>query len=133
MNSLLNLFFMLGSRTYAISNTSTFYTQELPNFKNVRKLSVLLLQTPGGKAVETCANGKTLKDLEANLKMRNISYTCEDNPKTILFLMCFQDPYSKQCQSVKISLNNSGILTFNKPLIFFIILFLSVFYNLFDF
>ena len=91
-----------GTRPYAVTNTSTFYTQELPNFKNVKNVSVLLLHDPGVKKVETCTNGRSLQELEMNLKKRNIGYTCEDDPKVILFLLCFLDPNSKECQSIKI-------------------------------
>ena len=75
------------------------------------------MQSPGVKPVETCLNGKTLKDLEANLKKRNITYSCEDNPKTVLFYMCYLDPFSKECQSVKISLNKSENFASNKILV----------------
>ena len=89
----------------------------------------MLLQTPGLKTIETCANGKTLKSLEIDLKMRNISYSCEDNPRNILFFMCSRDPLSKECQSVKISLNKSGDFASSKMLLFITLLISIIYYS----
>ncbi len=107
-----------GSRTQgAVVNTSTFYTQELPNFKNVKRLKVLLLHSPSGYKVETCASGKSLENLKVILKEKKIDYECTDNPKEILFFMCFQDPMSKECQSVKFSLDTGVSLAANKVML----------------
>ena len=111
-----------GSRSIAVSPSSTFYLYELPNFKSVKKLTVLLLHTYGGPKYETCSNGTSLKELEKNLKAKNITYACEDNPKNILFYMCFENPYSKECQSVKFSLNKSVTLNASGILILLIML-----------
>jgi len=102
-----------GTRSIgAISNTSTFFLQELPNLdsSNVKQLTVFLLHSPNQQKFETCANPRTLTILKNALAEKNITYVCEDNPDQVLFLMCFYDPFSKECQAIKYLINSSGIL-----------------------
>ena len=117
-----------GTRTSgAIANYSTFFNYELPNFKSdrIKQVKVLLLHSPGQQKYETCSEPKSLVTLKNLLKQKNIDYECEDNPTDILLLMCFYDPFSKECQSVKYSLNSSrSYLRFN----FSILVFISLFY-----
>jgi hypothetical protein len=99
-----------GSRSIgAISNTSTFFRYEVPNLTNkVKKLTVMLLKNPDSSVYETCEKGHSLNLLKKELDKKNITYECIDNPKEILFYMCFQDPLSKECQSVSFSINSSS-------------------------
>ncbi len=99
-----------GTRSIgAISNTSTFFLQELPNIDSnkVKQLTVFLLHTPNQEKYETCAKPKTLTILKSALAAKNITYVCQDNPDEILFLMCFYDPLSKECQAIKYLINSS--------------------------
>jgi len=110
-----------GSRsTGAITKTSTFYTYELPylNVQKVRKFTVLLLATPGAPVAETCKSGRSILELQKNLAAKNITFECIDNPKTILFYMCFADPMSKECQTIKFSINSASKLTPNLLMFF---------------
>jgi hypothetical protein len=110
-----------GTRSIgAISNTSTFFLQELPNLDSskVKQLTVFLLHSPNQQKFETCANPKTLTILKNALAEKNINYVCEDNPDQVLFLMCFYDPFSKECQAIKYLINSSGILGGNFLFIF---------------
>ena len=114
----------------AISNTSTFFLHELPNLdaNKVKQLTVFLLHNPSKDKYETCKHPKSLSLLENALKAKNITYACEDNPDEVLFLMCFYDPYSKECQAIKYLINSSRILKVNCiNLIFFIVLIKHVF------
>lgn len=97
-----------GTRTIgAVSNTSTFLNYELPNFKknNVKLVRVILLHRLGTEKYETCNEPKSLHKLESILMERNIRYECQDNPKYIIGLFCFQNPMSKECQSIKYLIN----------------------------
>ena len=122
-----------GTRSIgAISNTSTFFKHELPNLNstNVKELTVFLLHNPSQAKYETCKQPKTLKILEKALSEMNISYLCEDNPDEILFLMCFYDPYSKECQAIKSLISSGNILgTRISKLIWFLMLKYLIFYN----
>ncbi len=124
-----------GTRTFgAISNRSTFFNYELPQFKNDRitQVKVILLHSPDQPKYETCNQPKTLIYLENILKEKNIKYVCEDNPQNIFLLMCFYDPFSKECQAIKFLLNTSikiiGSLLLETLLLLanFIILYLNV-------
>lgn len=100
-----------GTRTFgAISNRSTFFNYELPQFKNdrINQVKVILLHSPDQPKYETCKQPKTLIYLENILREKNINYVCEDNPQNIFLLMCFYDPFSKECQAVKFLLNKSN-------------------------
>lgn len=105
-----------GSRTNgAMANTSTFYKYELPelNSNRVTHVKVLLLHTPDEPKYETCKKPKSLAQLEKTLKEKNIAYSCEDNPEDILMLMCFQNPLSNECQSIKYLINSSTRISFS--------------------
>jgi hypothetical protein len=105
-----------GTRTSgAISINSTFLNYELPelNSQNLKQLKVLLLHTPSEPKFETCRQPKTLKILEEELNQKNVTYLCEDNPGEIVFLLCFVNPFSKECQAVQYLLNNSFNLRSN--------------------
>ena len=102
-----------GSRSSgAITNTSTFYNYELPylNPQIIKKFTVLLLQTPGATTVETCKSGKSILALQKELSDKKIIFECIDNPQIILFYMCFLDPMSKECQSIKFAINPASKL-----------------------
>ena len=120
-----------GTRTIgALSNTSTFLNYELPNFSssNVKQVKVLLLHSPDQQKYETCSAPKSLVTLSNLLKQKNIDYACEDNPTDILLLMCFYDPFSKECQAIKYLLNSSrSYLKFNYSILLFIFLFYFLF------
>lgn len=92
-----------------VANSSTFNTYELPEFNSTRikKLTVLLLHSPNGIVNETCKTGNSLLRLKKSIEDRNITYECNENPKDILFYMCFEDPMSKECQAVRFQINNS--------------------------
>ena len=94
----------------ALLNISTFVKYELPYLDStrVKKVSVLILHSLDQEKVETCHKPATLNYLKNVLKEKNIKYECEDNPDSILFLMCFNEPNSKECQSViKYSLSSN--------------------------
>ncbi len=106
MNVVLN-----GSRSIgAISNRSTFVNYELTELKKekVIQVKVLLLHVPDQPKHETCKEPKSLVYLENILREREIDYSCEDNPENILLLMCFYDPFSKECQAIKYLLSNTA-------------------------
>jgi hypothetical protein len=87
----------------ALSNQSTFFRYELPflNSSKIHAVKAVILHRPGYEKYETCREPKTLKILENILNEKNIHYECEDNPFNILGLFCFEDSFSKECQSVK--------------------------------
>lgn len=100
-----------GTRTVgALLNTSTFYRHELPQLSsnNVKMLKVLLLHDPDKPKYETCDKPVTLNTLKALLADKSIEYQCEDNPDNIIFLMCFQNPLSRECQAIKYSINSAS-------------------------
>ena len=84
----------------ALLNTSTFLKYELPYLDSTRvqKLTVLILHSPDEEKIETCQRPLTLKSIEYFLKEKNIKYECQENPDSILFLMCFNDPHAIECQ-----------------------------------
>jgi hypothetical protein len=83
----------------AVVNTSTFYLHELQQFKSdkIKRLEVMLLHRPNQPKYETCANGKSIKALQAIIEARNISFVCTDDPVQLLFYMCFEDFPSPEC------------------------------------
>ena len=91
----------IGSRQYAVSNTSTFFTQELPNLKNVTKLTVFLLHTSNFYN-ETCSNGASLKTLEKILKNKNIEYECKDNGIFYSKFICSLSSKSAECSKLNV-------------------------------
>jgi hypothetical protein len=121
-----NIFVVLnGTRTYgALSNTSTFYLHELPQITStsINKVSVLLLHNPDQPKYETCANGKSIKVLQQILADRNIDFECTDNPKSLVFYMCFEDPLSNECKNVRFPTNSSDRLIFSLRVVFGILL-----------
>ena len=97
-----------GSRTAgAIFNGSTFFLYELPNLDSsrVKQLTVVLLHSPDQAVYETCYSPKTLGILEDAMAAKNIAYKCVDDPIDVVYLMCFYQPDSKQCQSIQKSSN----------------------------
>ncbi len=119
-----------GSRSSgAVSNTSTFFTQEIPQLTSakVKKLTVLLLQSPDLPVYETCATGKTILNLKNALTEKNILFECEDNPEMILFYMCFQNPASRECELVKSSINSANYIIPSKLLLLNIFLWILIF------
>jgi hypothetical protein len=98
-----------GSRTTgAVSNTSTFFTTELPalNASLVRGLKVLLVHNPDMPKYETCQAPKSLALLKSQVEAKKISYSCEDDPEVIRFYMCFTNPLSKQCVTLNYLTNS---------------------------
>jgi hypothetical protein len=86
--------------------------------KNIEKILVdrfSFLHSPNQQKFETCANPKTLTILKNVLAEKNITYVCEDNPVQVIFIICFYDPFSKEC---KYLINSSGILGGNFLFIF---------------
>jgi len=121
-----------GSRSIgAISNRSTFVNYELTelNKDKITQVKVLLLHAPDQPKHETCKEPKSLLYLEKILKEKEIDYSCEDNPDNILLLLCFYDPFSKECQAIKYLLNNSTSL-FKLSNMYFLYIFMSLSVNL---
>jgi hypothetical protein len=91
-----------GTRSIgAVVNTSTFSLYELPEFNspNINKVQVLLLHRPNQRKYETCSSGASIRTLQQILEARNISFECTDDPKSLWFYMCFDDPQAKECKS----------------------------------
>ena len=110
-----------GTRTSgAVYNQSTFFRFELPQMssENVKQLKVLLVHNPGMKKYETCGMPKTLNILKEKLVEKNIEYMCEDNPVDIAYFLCFQDPTSKECHTIKHLLNSARPNRVSKFMIF---------------
>ncbi len=102
-----------GSRSFgAISNRSTFVNYELTELtkEKISQVKVLLLHAPDQPKHETCKEPKSLVYLENILREKEIGYSCEDNPENILLLMCFYDPFSKECQAIRYLLNDAASL-----------------------
>jgi hypothetical protein len=100
-----------GTRTTgAVSDSSTFFRHELPalNRTLVRELKVLLVHNPDLPKYETCQEPKSLALLKIKVEQKNISYSCEDNPEVIKFYMCFANPLSKECVTLKYLTSGGG-------------------------
>lgn len=99
-----NVYVMLnGTRKYgALLNTSTFFKHELPylNSDKIGRLTVYLLHTPGQEKHETCEKPKTLNILSNILLEKNITYACEDGLERMMFLLCFYNSQSSECQKL---------------------------------
>ena len=109
-----------GNYQTAILKSSTFYSIELPNIENVKKLTVLLLHAPNREKHETCSTGKSLGELKENLKSRDIEYDCNESSKDIFFYLCFKDSQSTECSKFFTSVS-SGLTGSNFICIFLII------------
>lgn len=99
-----------GTRSHgAVSNQSTFYKYELPQFNSstINKVKIILLHNLEKPKYETCAKPKTLRLITNELQKRKIDHECEDTPDRIIALFCFEDETSKECQSIKKQLNRS--------------------------
>lgn len=93
-----------GTRSIgAITYSSYFIKYEVPNLQSekVNELKVLLLHSPGQAKFETCEKPVTLRYLQSILVETNIKYSCEDEPDNIIYYMCFKEPLSKECLTVK--------------------------------
>ena len=117
----------------AVNNQSTFYKYELPEFSSLKihRAKIIVLHNLGKPKYETCTDPRTIQIITRDLSRKNIVYECEDNPKKIIALFCFQDETSKECQSIKIQLNN-GTRNGHNFFIYFILqtFIMNYFYNL---
>jgi hypothetical protein len=120
-----------GTRTVgALFNGSTFFRYELPALETprVRELRALVVHNPDQEKYETCAKPKSLGLLKASLDSRNISYVCEDNPEIIKFYMCFANPLSKECVTLKYLTGSANSLIQPRILLMVCMLFLVNFF-----
>jgi hypothetical protein len=121
-----------GTRTAgAVYNQSTFFRFELPalDSSKVKQVKALLVHNPDQEKYETCARPKSLTLLKTSLEAKNIAYDCVDNPEIIKFYMCFANPLSKECVTLKYLTGSANVST--KPIHFllFSFLFLGLFLN----
>nr|Q27312.1 RecName: Full=ADP-ribosyl cyclase/cyclic ADP-ribose hydrolase; AltName: Full=2'-phospho-ADP-ribosyl cyclase; AltName: Full=2'-phospho-ADP-ribosyl cyclase/2'-phospho-cyclic-ADP-ribose transferase; AltName: Full=2'-phospho-cyclic-ADP-ribose transferase; AltName: Full=ADP-ribosyl cyclase; Short=ADPRC; Short=ADRC; AltName: Full=NAD glycohydrolase; AltName: Full=NAD(+) nucleosidase; Short=NADase; Flags: Precursor [Aplysia kurodai]BAA06284.1 ADP-ribosyl cyclase precursor [Aplysia kurodai]BAA07537.1 len=80
---------------------SFFGKYELPNLTNkVTKVKVIVLHQLGQKIIERCGAGSLL-DLEMVVKAKKFGFDCVENPKSVLFLLCADNPNARECQLAK--------------------------------
>ncbi|ELU00357.1 hypothetical protein CAPTEDRAFT_165703 [Capitella teleta] len=94
-----------GSRAdgEAFRNNSFFAMHELPNLSSekVDYLRVWVAHDLDVPSTETCETG-SLKLLAKIAEEKGIGYECEDNPASILHLMCVDHPLNDQCTAPEV-------------------------------
>ncbi|PVD18559.1 hypothetical protein C0Q70_21109 [Pomacea canaliculata] len=90
-----------ASADVAFPPNSFFAQWELPHLKagEVSEANILLVHTPGHAVKETC-QGPSITDLKRRLATKNISATCRENPRDVLWLLCWEDPSHTECREI---------------------------------
>ncbi|KAK6976545.1 ADP-ribosyl cyclase/cyclic ADP-ribose hydrolase [Biomphalaria glabrata] len=63
---------------------------------------------------EVCGNG-TLVTLQNDVEARGMTYTCDDNPDSVMYLLCAEKPDCRECKLAKALA--SGQLSYNSTVI----------------
>ncbi|XP_069104790.1 ADP-ribosyl cyclase/cyclic ADP-ribose hydrolase-like [Argopecten irradians] len=86
----------------AYSTESYFAKFELPSLSptEVKMVDVYVVHDINKPYRETCENG-TLPTLQQAIKDHGIDYRCQDNPQSILHLLCVDSPGSVLCRMMK--------------------------------
>ncbi|KAL3848225.1 hypothetical protein ACJMK2_019098 [Sinanodonta woodiana] len=85
----------------AYDKNSYFGRFELPalNKSKVHNINILLIHGLDTTYSETCTTGSVLK-LQSDIKRNGLNYTCTDDPKAIVHLLCVEDPNARECQLI---------------------------------
>ncbi|XP_025080003.1 ADP-ribosyl cyclase/cyclic ADP-ribose hydrolase-like [Pomacea canaliculata] len=102
---------MLNASRVAFRQDSILSRYELPNImaNNVTEANILLVHAPGDEITETC-QGPSIANLTRRLAAKNITATCRENPREILWLLCSDNPTVKEC-------DNAGSVRTTSPLL----------------
>ncbi|XP_029804358.1 ADP-ribosyl cyclase/cyclic ADP-ribose hydrolase 1 isoform X1 [Suricata suricatta] len=89
-----------GSIRNTFDEKSTFGRVEVFNLhpEKVHMLQAWVVQDIRTISSNSCSNS-SIKDLEAILSKRNITFTCQDNYRPIRLLQCVKDPEHSSCRS----------------------------------
>ncbi|CAL1539774.1 unnamed protein product [Lymnaea stagnalis] len=83
----------------AYRRNSFFSKYELPSLdvSLVPALHVIVVHTLDKPKIETCGSG-TLLDLKNDVTARGILFTCDDDPASVMHLLCADQPDSRECK-----------------------------------
>ncbi|KAK0064644.1 ADP-ribosyl cyclase/cyclic ADP-ribose hydrolase [Biomphalaria pfeifferi] len=100
----------------AYRRDSFFGKYELPglNVSKVPSVQVIVTHALGAVKLEVCGNG-TLVTLQNDIEARGMTYTCDDNPDSVMYLLCAEKPDCRECKLAKALA--SGQLSYNSTVI----------------
>ncbi|XP_076435722.1 ADP-ribosyl cyclase/cyclic ADP-ribose hydrolase-like [Babylonia areolata] len=93
-----------ASAAEAYSNESYLGRWEVPNLASnvVTRADIWLVHVPGDVIRETCASS-SIKQLESSLSAKGIPSTCTENPRDVLWFLCWDHKDHPECQALATS------------------------------
>ncbi|XP_043826892.1 ADP-ribosyl cyclase/cyclic ADP-ribose hydrolase 1 [Dromiciops gliroides] len=88
-----------GSISQAFENSSIFASLEVHhlNPKKVHLMKIWVIHNIGGEPSDSCS-GSSIKKLKSIIEGKNITFSCEDDPRAVQFLQCVRNPEEPVCR-----------------------------------
>ncbi|EDV29266.1 uncharacterized protein TRIADDRAFT_51409 [Trichoplax adhaerens] len=103
------------NKTPAFNNQSIFGSIELPNLspQKVSKVEIMVMHGLNSKPnqIDRCGIG-SIKELQNILTSHNFTWSCQDNPKSVLHHLCTKNPNNFHC---RLAIDNSTTTNPSKP------------------
>ncbi|XP_070539295.1 ADP-ribosyl cyclase/cyclic ADP-ribose hydrolase-like [Ptychodera flava] len=106
-----------GSReTGAFRNDSFFAKYEFPNLDRtkVTSINIVIIHSLDVPKVESCGEGSVLA-LQKLLQGRGFKYECVDDPDAIHYILCSENPESRDCKAWQLSMCDTNVAA-TKPI-----------------